>query len=110
MENNEAIKVDTEKKSTATTLRVYKKKSTFKGATENDFWYSATREDGNSVICKFNCEVPEEFEKLGAFEISKIIGNAKMKEVTYKGETYQNYTYYIKSCRFSEIPTESLPL
>lgn len=93
-----------------TTLRVYKKQSTFKGATENDFWYSATRSNGDSVICKFNCDIPEDIQKLGAFEISNIVGNSKMKEVVVKGETYHNYTYYIKSCDFSEIPTESLPL
>lgn len=99
-----------ESKKVATTLRVYRKKSTFKGAGENDFWYSATRADGASVMCKFNCEIPEEIKILGAFEISDIVGNAKYKEVTIKGETFVNYTYYIRSCKFSEIPTESLPL
>ena len=33
------------------------KKSTFKGATENDFYFSATRSDGASVICKFKCDI-----------------------------------------------------
>ena len=88
-------------------LRVYKKKSTFKGATENDFWYSATRSDGNSVICKFKCDIPTESM---AFEISNIIGNFKKKEVIVQGETYVNYTYYINSCDFSEIEGEVLPI
>lgn len=99
-----------EQSAVVTTLRVYRKKSTFKGATEEDFWYSATRSDGSSVICKFNCDIPEEFVKLGAFEISDIVGNAKLKEAVVKGETYKNYTYYIKSCKFNEIPVEDLPL
>lgn len=111
VEDKDIVSADSEVKSVVpTVLRVYRKKSTFKGATDTDFWYSATRSDGNSVICKFNCDIPEDFEKLGAFEISNIVGNAKMKEVVVKGETYKNYTYYIKSCTFSEIPTEDLPL
>ena len=93
-----------------TRLRVYRKKSTFKGATENDFWYSATRGDGASVMCKFNCTIPDDISKMGAFEIYDIEGNAKHKEVTIKGETYVNYTYYITRCKFAEIPTEALPL
>lgn len=91
----------------ATRLRVYKKKSTFKGATENDFWYSATRSDGSSVICKFKCDIPTDSM---AFEIYNIIGNFKRKEVEVKGEKYVNYTYYINSCDFSEIEGEPLPL
>lgn len=88
-------------------LRVYKKKSTFKGATDTDFWYSATRSDGNSVICKFKCDIPTDSM---AFEIYNIIGNFKKKEVTVQGETYTNYTYYINSCDFSEIEGEELPI
>lgn len=88
-------------------LRVYKKKSTFKGATENDFWYSATRSDGSSVICKFKCDIPTDSM---AFEVSNIIGSFKKKEVEVKGESYINYTYYINSCDFHEIEGEELPL
>ena len=88
-------------------LRVYRKKSTFKGATETDFWYSATRADGNSVVCKFKCDI---LTNSAAFEISNIIGNFKKKEVTIHGETYINYTYYINSCDFSEIEGEKLPI
>lgn len=91
-------------------LRVYRKESEFKGEGADKYWYSATRSDGCSVRCKFNCPIPEEIQELGAFEISDIVGNSKMKEVTRKGETYTNYTYYIKSCKFSEIPVEDLPL
>lgn len=91
-------------------LRVYRKESEFKGEGADKYWYSATRSDGCSVRCKFNCSIPEEFQELGAFEISNTVGNYKMKEVTKKGETYTNYTYYIKSCKFSEIPVENLPL
>lgn len=88
-------------------LRVYKKKSTFKGATEQDFWYSATRSDGSSVICKFKCDIENDSM---AFEISNVVGNFKKKEVEVKGETYINYTYYINSCDFHEIEGEELPL
>ena len=91
----------------STRLRVYKKRSTFKGATEQDFWYSATRSDGNSVICKFKCPIKTESM---AFEISNVCGNFKKKEVVVQGETYTNYTYYINSCNFHEIEGEELPL
>lgn len=88
-------------------LRVYRKKSTFKGATEKDFWYSATRSDGNSVMCKFKCEVPTDSS---AFEISNVVGTLKRQEKVVGNETYVNYTYYISSCDFSEIVGEELPL
>lgn len=87
-------------------LRVYKKKSTFKGAGDDDFYYSATRSDGCSVICKFKCEIAT---TSNAFEIYDIIGNMAKKEVVVKGETYTNYTYYITSCKFREIVGEPLP-
>lgn len=88
-------------------LRVYCKKSTFKGATEKDFWYSATRSDGASVICKFKCAVPTESP---AFEISNIIGSAKHTPVNDDdcNIIYDNYIYYINSCDFSEIEGEEL--
>lgn len=88
-------------------LRVYKKRSTFKGATDKDFWYSATRSDGNSVICKFKCTIPTDSP---VFDISNIMGNFKKKESIVQGKTYINYTYYINSCDFSEIEAEELPL
>lgn len=87
-------------------LTVYKKKSTFKGAGDEDFWYSATRSDGSSVICKFKCTIP--MDSL-AFEIYDIVGTAKKKEVEVKGEKYTNYTYYITDCKFQEIKGEPLP-
>lgn len=89
-----------------TGMRVYKKKSTFKGATENDFYFSATRSDGASVICKFKCDIES---TSSAFEIYDIVGNYTKKEVNVKGETYINYTYYITSCKFREIVGEPLP-
>ena len=108
MENkNSTSAQNVNNKKVATRLRVYKKKSTFKGATDEDFWYSATRSDGNSVICKFKC--PIETDSM-AFEISDIVGNFKKQEVTVKGETYTNFTYYIQSCTFHEIEGEPLPL
>lgn len=88
-------------------LTVYKKKSTFKGATENDFWYSATNSKGNSIICKFKSPLPENLAS--AFIIFDVKGNAKSKEVEVKGETYINYTYYITECKFADIPAEDLP-
>lgn len=95
---NEEKKVDA--------LRVYKKKSTFKGAGDDDFYYSATRSDGASVICKFKCDIES---TSSAFEIYDIVGNYTKKEVNVKGETYINYTYYITSCKFREIVGEPLP-
>lgn len=97
-ENNEKV---------SARMRVYKKKSTFKGATDADYWYSATRSDGNSVICVFKCPVTTDSK---AFEISDVKGSFKKKEVTVKGETYTNYTYYINECQFHEIEGEELPL
>ena len=91
-------------------LRVYRKESEFKVEGADKYWYSATRSDGCSVRCKFNCPIPDDIQELGAFEICDIVGNSKMKEVTRKGETYKNYTYYIKWCKFSEIPVKDLPL
>lgn len=88
-------------------MRVYKKKCTFKGAKEDDFYYSGTRSDGNSVICKFKCPITTESL---AFEISGVVGTMKQKEVTVNGETYQNFTYYISECEFNEIEGEELPL
>lgn len=88
-------------------LRVYKKKSTFKGATDTDFWYSATRSDGNSVMCKFKCAIESDSS---AFEIYDVVGTLKEKTVVVQGETYKNYTYYITSCKFHEIEGSALPL
>ena len=86
-------------------LRVYKKQSTFKGATKDDFWYSGTRSDGVSVTCVFKCPIPTESK---AFDIAYIVGNAKEKKVLVKGEEYVNVTYYITSCEFYEIAGEEL--
>lgn len=88
-------------------LTVYKKKSTFKGAKDTDFWYSATRSDGSSVSVVFKC--PIETESV-AFEISNVVGTMKKKEVIKDGETYINFTYYVTSCDFGEIVGEELPL
>lgn len=90
---------------TIKTMRVYRKKSTFKGATAEDFWYSATRSDGKSVNCVFKCEIPT---TSAAFDIAYIKGQMKTKEVDVKGETYTNITYYITSCEFYEIEGEDL--
>lgn len=107
-ENVSAVSAESaEEKAVNTRLRVYRKKSTFKGATDTDFWYSATRNDGASVICKFKCPIESES---GAFEIDNIVGNAKREEVVVKGTTYVNYTYYINSCDFHEIEGEPLPI
>lgn len=89
-------------------LRVYRHKSTFKGATEKDFWYSATRSDGYSIMCKFKCPVLSESN---AFEISNIIGTFSRKVAEdAEGTLYTNFTYYINSCDFSEIEGEELPI
>lgn len=107
VETEKENKVVESEATTPARLRVYKKKSKFKGATESDFWYSATRSDGHSIICKFKCEIPTESM---AFEISNIVGNYKKKEVVVQGESYTNYIYYINSCDFWEIEGEELPL
>lgn len=86
-------------------LRVYRKKSTFKGAGENDFWYSATRSDGASVKCVFKCDIPTDS---AAFEIAYIKGGKKYEQVEVDGVIYNNYTYYITSCEFYEIEGEDL--
>lgn len=104
-ENASSAQVPSERKESGV-LTVYKKKSTFKGAGDEDFWYSATRSDGSSVICKFKCTIP--IDSL-AFEIYDIVGTAKKKEVEVKGEKYTNYTYYITDCKFQEIKGEPLP-
>lgn len=88
-------------------LRVYRKKSTFKGAKDTDFWYSATRSDGNSVSVIFKC--PIETDSV-AFEISNVVGTLKQKTVTKGEDTYTNFTYYVSSCDFNEIKGEPLPL
>ena len=88
-------------------LRVYKRKSTFKGAKDTDVWYSATRSDGNSVSVVFKCPITTDSQ---AFEISNVVGTMKKKEVIKDGETYINFTYYVSSCEFSEIVGEELPL
>ena len=104
-ESASSTQVPSERKESGV-LTVYKKKSTFKGAGDEDFWYSATRSDGSSVICKFKCTIP--LDSL-AFEIYDIVGTAKKKEVEVKGEKYTNYTYYITDCKFQDIKGEPLP-
>ena len=104
-ESASSAQVQSERKESGV-LTVYKKKSTFKGAGDEDFWYSATRSDGSSVICKFKCAIP--LDSL-AFEIYDIVGTAKKKDVEVKGERYTNYTYYITDCKFQEIKGEPLP-
>lgn len=88
-------------------LRVYKHKSTFKGASDNDFWFTATRSDGSSIKCIFKCTITTDSM---AFEISKVKGSMSVKNKVEKGETFTNYTYYITSCVFSEIEGEELEL
>lgn len=88
-------------------LTVYKKKSTFKGATDEDFWYSGTLSNGNSVKCIFKCPIKT---RSMAFEISNVVGNVKSKDVIIDGEQYTNKSYYISQCDFHEIKGEPLPL
>lgn len=104
-EKKTSAQVENERKESGV-LTVYKKKSTFKGAGDDDFWFSATRSDGSSVVCKFKCAIP--LDSL-AFEIYDIVGTCKKKEVEVKGEKYTNYTYYITGCKFQEIKGEPLP-
>lgn len=95
------------KKDKSGVLRVYKKKSTFKGAKEDDFWYSATRSDGCSINLVFKCPVMTDSK---AFEISNVVGTCKKTETVKNATTYINFTYYISSCDFREIVGEELPL
>lgn len=92
------------------TRRVYRKKSTFKGATEKDFWYSMTLSNGDSCILKFekSLSVPD----LSAFEIANVVGNEKTATVVDDdgNELYHNHTYYITACDFYKIRGEALPL
>lgn len=102
------VSADTRKKGAR--LRIYKKKSTFKGATDKDFWYSGTTSGGNSVICVFKCDIPDDFIDEKAFEIDNIMGGRKVKTVEKDGEVYENHTYYIDSCDFHKIDPEPLPV
>lgn len=105
----EEVPTQTEESKSAVkqSLKVYKKKSTFKGAKDTDVWYSATRSDGNSISVVFKCPIETDSQ---AFEISDVVGSMKQKEVIKDGETYKNFTYYVSSCTFSEIKGEPLPL
>lgn len=92
---------------TAKSMKVYRKKATFKGAKETDFYFSATRSDGIGVIIKFKCKVLSESM---AFEISDVIGTLKNTQNEKNGKIYNNFVYYVTSCTFSEIQGEPLPL
>ena len=120
MSNENAVTENKENK--VPKLVVYRKKSTFKGATDKDFWYSATlsnetslklsegKQEKISVICKFggNVKVPD----LQAFEISNVIGTLKHKPLNDDDGNllFDNYIYYITSCDCNEIKGEPLPL
>lgn len=101
--------ISANKESAPTRLRVYRKKSTYKGATDTDFWYSATRSDSASIICKFKCPVLTDSV---AFEISNVTGNPKHCPTTDDDGNiiFDNYIYYINSCDFHEIEGEKLKL
>ena len=96
------------------TLKVYEKKSTFKGATENDKWYSATLSTGESVTIYFTENLLEKKQEVvgnaKAFEIYNCIGNMKKSTVEKNGEAYINLKYYLTDCSFQEIQGEELPL
>ena len=87
-------------------LKVYRHKSTFKGAGDNDFYYTATRSDGSAIMVHFKCEVEL---NLSAFEIFNAKGNMSSKKVVKDGKEYTNYDYYIQSCSFREIEGQDLP-
>ena len=95
-------------------LRVYQKKSTFKGASESDVWYSATLSSGESATIYFNEAMIDRLNSsvgsAKAFEIYNVVGNRKLVKVEKDGEVYNNYKYYISDCQFREIPGEDLPL
>lgn len=69
--------------------------------------YSGTRSDGSSVSFVFKCPIETES---AAFEVSDVIGQLKLRKATKDGVEYNNYTYYVSSCKFSEIKGEVLPL
>lgn len=87
-------------------LKVYRHKSTFKGAGDNDYYYTATRSDGSGVFVHFKCKVELD---LSAFEIFNAKGNLKATKKVKDGKEYTNYDYYIQSCSFREIEGEDLP-
>lgn len=90
-------------------MKVYRKKSTFKGAGENDFYYSGTNSQGNAIILKFKEGIPEDFVDDVVFEVKNIIGTSKKREVESCGIKYTNYTYYVDECDFEKIKGEPLP-
>lgn len=89
-------------------MKVYRKKSTFKGAKENDYYYSGTTSNGKNVILKFNMNLPDGFKDASAFEVCDIMGTSKKKTVEKDDKTYTNYIYYVKDCKFKEIDPEPL--
>lgn len=96
------------------TLKVYEKKSTFKGASESDVWYSATLSTGESVVIYFNDRLKDKMiDTVGnakAFEIYNCVGTMKKSTVEKNGETYINLKYYLTDCSFQEIQGKELPL
>lgn len=87
-------------------LKVFRKDSKFKDEKGNlKYWYTATKSNGNSVNLKFMCDVENEGK---AFVIYDIIGQRKTKEVEVGDEKYINETYYIKQCKFADVPDEEL--
>lgn len=110
----ENISVSAVRERPAKTLKVYEKKSTFKGATECDVWYSATLSTGESAIIYFTDRLKDKMaDTIGrpkAFEIYNCIGTMKKSEVEKNGETYINIKYYLTECDFQEIQGEELPL
>lgn len=90
-------------------MKVYRKKSTFKGASENDYYFSGTNPQGNAVILKFKGGIPEDFIDEVVFEVTDIIGSSKKREVESCGIKYTNYTYYVDACKFEKIKGEPLP-
>ena len=107
LEQNVANPSEEKENQSASKLRVYRKKSNFKDSRDGEFWYSATRSDGNSIILKFKGITPPDSP---AFEIGEVKGQLKSKEVVVKGETYINFTYYITECNFYDIEGVDLPL
>lgn len=91
-------------------MLVYAKTSKYGGD-----WYTATNKAGDSIVCVFQNTAYEKVTNYKTangnprcFNITKIKGNKKSKQVERDGELYDNVKYYITDCEVSEPPVIDL--
>lgn len=91
-------------------MLVYTKQSKFGGN-----WYTATNSNGESVVCVFQnnalAKLNDYLKNNGnprCFNISKIKGNRKSKQVEHNGELFNSCKYYITECEIDIPPVIDL--